>query len=189
MKPILRTALLALSLMLGAAACGPGLMQLLMGMTIRIGTTVLTSAAGSALSNLLDGLFMPEEAAGVLVDRDNPLMGRPQQPLVIEMNNVYGQAAQSLGTVRIDPDDLVLVRESRFSHRWVLSEGSQRHVQQVKTYAGAQVALQARGFAPGRVDGKWGPKSRGALRQFQRAQHLSATGELDPSTEARLLGF
>lgn len=189
MKPILRPFLLALSLAGAAAACTPAMMQLLMGMTLRVGTTVLTSAVGNALSNLLDDLFMPEDAAGVVVDPANPLVGRPQQPLVIEMKNVHGSASQSLGDVRINPDRLVVVRSSRFSTQWALSAQSQQYVQQVRIYAGAQMALNARGFAPGRVDGKWGPKSRSALREFQRSNRLSVTGDLDPNTEALLLGF
>lgn len=190
MRPILRPFVFALSLTCASAACSPAMMQLLMGMTLRIGSKVLASAVGNVLSNLLDGVFTSEEAAGVVVDPNNPLMGRPQQPLVIEMQNVYGNASQDLGDVRIDPDKLVVMRSSPHSNQWTLSPRSQQYVQQVRIYAGAQMALQARGYNPGSVDGKWGPQSRRALRKFQRANQLSVTGELgDQRTERLLLGF
>ena len=160
-----------------------------MGMTVRIGGTVLRTAAGTAISNMLNGVFLPDDAAGIVVDAGNPLVGRPQQPIIIEMKNVYAGASEPIADIRIDPERLAVVRSSRFSDQWVLSEGSQRYVHQVRTYAGAQAALLARGYSPGRVDGKWGPKSRAALRRFQNAQSLSATGELDQLTEARLLGY
>ena len=46
----------------------------------------------------------------------------------------------------------------------------------------AQQALADKGYDPGAVDGHWGPRSTTALRQFQRAQGLVATGRLDAET-------
>lgn len=46
----------------------------------------------------------------------------------------------------------------------------------------AQVQLKAAGFDPGPVDGKLGPRMSAALRQYQAANTLPATGALDQAT-------
>jgi peptidoglycan hydrolase-like protein with peptidoglycan-binding domain len=48
-------------------------------------------------------------------------------------------------------------------------------------------ALQARGFDPGKVDGEIDEETRRALRAFQQANNLRATGDIDAQT-ARELG-
>jgi uncharacterized membrane protein YkoI len=45
-----------------------------------------------------------------------------------------------------------------------------------------QTALNQRGYDAGQVDGIWGPKTQAAVRNFQTAQHLPATGQLDLQT-------
>ncbi len=64
-------------------------------------------------------------------------------------------------------------------------------------YAGAQQAtltinpstvrqiqrqLNQRGYNSGPVDGNWGMRSQRAMKSFQQAQGLEATGEVDPET-------
>lgn len=51
-----------------------------------------------------------------------------------------------------------------------------------------QQTLADRGFDPGRVDGRWGPRTQQALRDFQRDQNLQASGRPDDRTLAAL-GF
>jgi len=50
-----------------------------------------------------------------------------------------------------------------------------------------QLALERVGFSPGVLDGRPGPKTRLATREFQRVRGLPRTGELDAAT-ARALG-
>lgn len=52
--------------------------------------------------------------------------------------------------------------------------------------AALQVALHARGFDPGPVDGVAGPMTRGALSAFQRRHGLRVDGTLDPVTRRAL---
>lgn len=52
----------------------------------------------------------------------------------------------------------------------------------------AQQALKDKGHDPGEVDGKMGPKTQAALRDFQKAQGMQATGRLDAKT-AQALGM
>lgn len=45
-----------------------------------------------------------------------------------------------------------------------------------------QTALRNAGFEPGIIDGKMGPRTRDALREFQKAHGLPADGRLDRQT-------
>lgn len=49
-----------------------------------------------------------------------------------------------------------------------------------------QAALDHAGFSPGLIDGAIGPKTRLALRTFQQARGLPATGEFDEASDAAL---
>jgi hypothetical protein len=51
----------------------------------------------------------------------------------------------------------------------------------------AQVRLAALGYKPGTADGKPGPRTRDALKRFQRDQGLPQTGQLDTETAQRLM--
>jgi peptidoglycan hydrolase-like protein with peptidoglycan-binding domain len=50
----------------------------------------------------------------------------------------------------------------------------------------AQQALKDKGHDPGNVDGKLGPKTQSALRDFQKAQGIEASGHLDAKTTQAL---
>jgi uncharacterized repeat protein (TIGR01451 family) len=54
--------------------------------------------------------------------------------------------------------------------------------------AQAQAKLNELGFNAGKADGKAGPRTRAALRAYQRDNGLAETGQLDDATSARLLG-
>jgi hypothetical protein len=49
-----------------------------------------------------------------------------------------------------------------------------------------QQALTDRGFDPGPVDGVMGPRTTSALREYQKSENLTVTGQLDVDTAARL---
>jgi peptidoglycan hydrolase-like protein with peptidoglycan-binding domain len=55
-----------------------------------------------------------------------------------------------------------------------------------KLVRGVQQELKSEGFDPGPVDGVWGPKTSGAVREFQKAQGLEASGQLNARTLAEL---
>ena len=54
---------------------------------------------------------------------------------------------------------------------------------------GAQQALRDKGFDPGPIDGRMGPRTTAAVRDFQSKEGLMATGQLDADTRARLAGL
>jgi peptidoglycan hydrolase-like protein with peptidoglycan-binding domain len=55
-----------------------------------------------------------------------------------------------------------------------------------ETIRDIQQALRERGYDVGQPDGKWGPRTQDALRQFQRKQGLEVTGQIDPQTVSAL---
>ena len=55
--------------------------------------------------------------------------------------------------------------------------------EQVKS---AQEALKGKGYDPGAIDGAMGPRTNEALRDFQQAEGLQATGRLDAQTRSKL---
>lgn len=52
-----------------------------------------------------------------------------------------------------------------------------------------QLALRAAGFDPGSTDGRLGPRTRSAVRDFQQANGLEADGKIGPRTWAKLESF
>jgi hypothetical protein len=58
-----------------------------------------------------------------------------------------------------------------------LSRGKIRQVQQ---------ALDKDGFNTGRTDGRWGPKTANAIKQFQQSKQIQSNGQLDQQTVADL---
>ena len=52
----------------------------------------------------------------------------------------------------------------------------------------AQRTLKSDGFYHGKIDGMVGPKTRRAIAEFQRRNHLSQTARLDSNTLTRLTG-
>lgn len=50
----------------------------------------------------------------------------------------------------------------------------------------AQQALKDKGHDPGAIDGVMGPKTQAALRDFQKAEGIQATGRLDAETMSKL---
>jgi hypothetical protein len=55
-----------------------------------------------------------------------------------------------------------------------------------QTVREVQQTLSQRGFDPGPIDGLWGPRTQAALRQFQQAQGMAASGTLDAATMSAL---
>jgi peptidoglycan hydrolase-like protein with peptidoglycan-binding domain len=51
----------------------------------------------------------------------------------------------------------------------------------------AQQALADKGFNPGPVDGKMGPKTKAAITAFQTKENLKVTGRLDKETKDKLM--
>lgn len=64
--------------------------------------------------------------------------------------------------------------------------GQQGQQMSNNTVRQVQEALQSKGHNVGQIDGVFGPSTQSALREFQRAQGLEATGRADQRTLASL---
>jgi membrane protein involved in colicin uptake len=51
----------------------------------------------------------------------------------------------------------------------------------------AQQVLRGKGFDPGPIDGKMGPRTSAAVKEFQHKENLTETGTLDAETQSRLM--
>ncbi|HET7344039.1 MAG TPA: peptidoglycan-binding domain-containing protein [Methylomirabilota bacterium] len=51
----------------------------------------------------------------------------------------------------------------------------------------AQQGLKDKGFDPGPIDGRMGPRTKAAITDFQKKENLKVTGRLDKDTKARLM--
>lgn len=56
----------------------------------------------------------------------------------------------------------------------------------LETLQGVQTALAALGFDPGKIDGKDGPNTQKAVRDYQARNNLSIDGIVGPNTRASL---
>ena len=66
------------------------------------------------------------------------------------------------------------------------AQASQRERTAELVVLAGQAALDRAGFSPGVLDGRGGPKTARALREFQAARGLRVTGEFDTATAAAL---
>lgn len=56
----------------------------------------------------------------------------------------------------------------------------------LETLEGVQTALSALGFDPGKIDGKDGPNTQKAVREYQARNNLSIDGIVGPNTRASI---
>jgi peptidoglycan hydrolase-like protein with peptidoglycan-binding domain len=94
----------------------------------------------------------------------------------------YQQAYRLPATGRLDETTLRSLLPERFEASRTPLDLSNREVLRQ-----AQRQLKALGFNPGSSDGTFGPQSKAALRAYQQAYRLPATGRLDETTLRSLL--
>ena len=58
--------------------------------------------------------------------------------------------------------------------------------QSMQNMRAAQEMLKAKGFDPGDLDGRYGPKTRAAISNFQKSVGIPETGRLDDATKSQL---
>lgn len=80
------------------------------------------------------------------------------------------------------PITITPTQETTFTVAPVLSEEEQKLVHNKQT----QEALKASGYYQGEIDGKIGPVTRKAIREFQTAKGLTVDGKVGPKTWAEL---
>jgi peptidoglycan hydrolase-like protein with peptidoglycan-binding domain len=170
---------------------------------------------GETASNFLDGLLHTDRAAvNASHGRGAPLFVSPVHVAQIQhllqtqgfysgsIDGAWGAAtARAAGKFRsahgLEDDtglDIALLRALNQQHAAVpkLPEAATLRTTGVPLHAGPEAIralqreLSQKGHAAGAVDGVWGENTRQALREFQRAHDLEATGTLTLPTLAAL---
>ena len=95
-------------------------------------------------------------------------------------------AADTSQRAQRSPDSMSSPSQSDSARRVGESQGMGAQSQSSGAVREAQQALQQKGYDVGPIDGVMGPKTSAALREFQQAQGLKASGRLDQQTLAAL---
>lgn len=111
-------------------------------------------------------------------NNQQPQMNHQMQP----QNNAQDQAqpqGQTTGSARHDQQN---AQQEQTQNNQPISPHNlgQDQVKQV------QQALEKSGFKAGRVDGRWGPETASAVKQFQQSKQIQPHGQLDQQTLADL---
>ena len=77
-------------------------------------------------------------------------------------------------------DYMITVRSAYSERKNSISSGSDVTTRQIQT------ALRSAGFDPGAIDGKMGPRTQQAVKEFQRAKGLKVDGVVGPKTWTEL---
>lgn len=129
-------------------------------------------------------------------------------PLRLRVRLVSGEQARASEPYRLEYDDGQVLEGSTDGDGWVeqvlpvavrtatlsLKDGAETYelavggLDPANTPTGAQARLCNLGFYFGPVDGELGPMTQAALRRFQQALGLDATGEVDEATADALRG-
>jgi peptidoglycan hydrolase-like protein with peptidoglycan-binding domain len=147
-----------------------------------LGTALLLGACGSSVENRAGSGGLSGAAAGAVV-------GGPVGAVVGGAGGAYAGATMDEGLEKKVPEVTERVTGSGSS-----GEAGSRHAsasghhgmsrQEVR---GVQRSLRDGGYTVA-VDGIWGPRTEGALRDFQQAKGLQATGRVNQETMAALHG-
>ena len=108
--------------------------------------------------------------------------------LVIDDNQVFSQTTDARGKLEhgIPPNAVkgrLIVGEGEDREEYILDL---RHLDPTRAPTGVQARLSNLGYNTGNIDGEIGPKTRSALRRFQKDHGLKETGEPDESTLDKL---
>ena len=130
---------------------------------------------GDGASNENSGNVKPRANVKYLLVIDGKLMdGKADADGMVEIK-MPPQASE--GTLTLEPGTPNEVK-------YDLKLGGLDPIDQV---SGVQARLNQLGFSCGAVDGKMGPKTRHAIREFQLSADMKASGEMDDATRAKLL--
>lgn len=113
---------------------------------------------------------------------------RADEPYSLELDDGVKLDGSTDGDGWIDQPISITAKSGKLS----LREGKEVHELKIGHLdphdepSGVQARLRGLGFYFGEIDGKLGPKTKAALRRFQKAKGLSITGEADDSTTSAL---
>jgi hypothetical protein len=113
----------------------------------------------------------------VIVDPTNKVIADVLSPQV-QQSEAQPQQSQAQYPNNQQPSNANQSAQSQPNNEQTISPNklSRNHIRQV------QRALDKNGFQVGRVDGRWGPKTSDAVKQFQQKKNIEANGQLDQQT-------
>ncbi len=108
------------------------------------------------------------------------------------------KADEKADKVRAKAADKTDASDNKVEHAWDKTKemtdkvqdkvsGTDRDMRMSADVRAAQQALRDEGFDAGPADGKMGPKTTAALKEFQQKNNLTVTGTLDAETRDHLL--
>lgn len=126
---------------------------------------------------------------GCATTRGQTLNAQEMQGRVLHLENLAEQRDQELSQLR---EELESERQAREALEQRMKGGAPSAAAAPAggvTIRELQLALQRAGFDPGTIDGRMGRRTREALRNFQKAQGLTADGRIGPQTIAKLKAY
>lgn len=122
------------------------------------------------------------DARGVLV-KDTPYV------LSVGGQRIEGQTDGNGALEHDIPTDVSSATLQIGGHRFRMRVGDLNPVDDTDDggITGLQMRLANLGYSVGRIDGKLGPRTRAAIRAFQREMRLKITGRFDDATKSKLI--
>ena len=141
------------------------------GLLLAGGSVLIISGAALAQQNTTVSPETRQQGQGAAVGQG--------QPLGQDQGGAVGGSGQGQGTGGAQGDQQLSQGQSQGGAQLGVSPAQVRQVQQ---------ALNQAGYDTGAVDGVWGPQSQAALANFQQAQGLEPTGQIN-QTSLQTLGL
>jgi peptidoglycan hydrolase-like protein with peptidoglycan-binding domain len=133
--------------------------------------------AGALILGLVSSAVLAPAGAGDAQDKATETKDRVSDTAG-DVKEGLKSAGEKVKEKAVDAKDEVKSRLGRADDRG--TSGGQVDVRE------AQEALKAKGFDPGAIDGVMGPRTRAAVRDFQKQNGLPETGRLDTATASQL---
>ncbi len=102
------------------------------------------------------------------VDQSNDVQSQPQHQMTSPQSTTPSQQSQTTGSGLSD--------QQQAQNTIDPSQLSSQQIRQI------QQSLDKQGLKAGRADGKWGPETEKAVKDFQQQQNMQASGQLDQQT-------
>ncbi len=118
--------------------------------------------------------------SGCATSRNNELLNQGQKNKVISLEEIIQQKDEEINSLR---DSLARTQEQKETVEKTGEVKERPSIKQIQT------ALKNAGYYQGSIDGKMGKNTRQAIKDFQKANNLSADGKVGKKTWAALKDY
>jgi peptidoglycan hydrolase-like protein with peptidoglycan-binding domain len=148
-----------------------------------VATTAFAQSGGSG-STTAPGAKQPDGGASATTPSTGATKPDTTSPSASPSTPSMSTPSASPGTSTTDPAKSDTMKSDTMkSEKGRMGAAAGGNREQVKA---VQQALKDKGHDPGTVDGVMGPKTRGALKDFQKKEGIKDTGRLDQETMTKL---